>query len=108
MYRPIDVRDRLGVSATTLLRWTRAFPDYLSPSASATRTADGGAGHRHFTDDDLTFLTALQRTLRRRGMTLERVRGQLERGGRVRRKGATVPVLDGIDGFDIGGDDGLR
>ena len=97
MYRPIDVRDRLGMSATTLLRWTRAFPDYLSPSASATRTADGGAGHRHFTDDDLTFLTALQRTLRRRGMTLERVRGQLERGELLVSEDGVVARADDPD-----------
>ena len=97
MYRPIDVRDRLGMSATTLLRWTRAFPDYLSPSASATRTEDGGAGHRHFTDDDLTFLTALQRTLRRRGMTLERVRGQLERGELLVSEDGVVARADDPD-----------
>lgn len=80
MYRPIDVRNHLGISATTLLRWTRAFPDYLSPSAGMTRTEGSGAGQRNFTDDDLMFLTVLQRELRRSGMTLDLVRGRLDRG----------------------------
>lgn len=61
MYRPEDVRARLGVSPTTLRRYAVAFEAWLSASARPSLTEQGATGARRYTAADLGVLAAVKR-----------------------------------------------
>lgn len=61
MYRPEDVRTRLGISPTTLRRYAVDFEQWLSPSARPSVTESGQRGARRYTVEDLGILTAVKR-----------------------------------------------
>jgi DNA-binding transcriptional MerR regulator len=61
VYRPEDVRTRLGISPTTLRRYAVDFEEWLSPSARPSLTESGQRGARRYTVEDLGILTAVKR-----------------------------------------------
>lgn len=61
MYRPEDVRTRLGISPTTLRRYATEFEEWLSASARPSVTEAGTLGARRYTAEDLAVLSAVKR-----------------------------------------------
>jgi len=56
--RPSEIASRLGVSVSTLRRWSQQFSAYLSEVAQA---SDGGSPrHRRYTDEDLGTLITIK------------------------------------------------
>ena len=50
--RPAEVAARLGVSTSTLRRWSQRFSEYLSPDAGEpTNSLDADGSHRRYTDE---------------------------------------------------------
>ncbi|MCP4168029.1 MAG: MerR family transcriptional regulator [Chloroflexi bacterium] len=61
--RPTEVAKELGVSTSTLRRWSLHFSDYLSSEAGHPVTAsleDIGQGHRRYSNEDVGVLIELQ------------------------------------------------
>jgi DNA-binding transcriptional MerR regulator len=61
VYRPEDIRTRLGISPTTLRRYAVDFEAWLSASAKPSITETGALGARRYTADDLAVLAAVKR-----------------------------------------------
>lgn len=75
--RPAEVAKELGVSTSTLRRWSQQFGDYLlSQAAQPTAGATGKAGHRRYTDTDVRVLMQVKQMMKD-GLTVEEVRSQL-------------------------------
>ncbi len=55
MHRPKQVCEQLGVSSTTLRRWSDQFQSHLSPSAGRSVTGNGGAAQRRYTDQEVAL-----------------------------------------------------
>lgn len=79
MHRPKEITDTLGISATTLRRWSTTFSDYLSPTAGQSIAESGGSAQRRYTDEDLALLASIQREFAG-GRTVEEVQVKLKRG----------------------------
>ncbi|MCD6289894.1 MAG: MerR family transcriptional regulator [Anaerolineae bacterium] len=75
--RPAEVAARLGVSTSTLRRWSQRFSEYLSPEAGETAgSEDSNGAHRHYTDEDLTTLLTIKGLLAE-GFTYQQVEQHL-------------------------------
>ncbi len=58
---PNQVVTRLGVSTSTLRRWSKEFAPFLSQTAGYPELSpDGGASHRRYTDEDLETLIVIK------------------------------------------------
>lgn len=73
--RPSEVAARLGVSVSTLRRWSRRFAPFLSPTANPSSDEDE-AKHRRYTDEDLATLITIKGLLAE-GYTYEQVTRRL-------------------------------
>jgi DNA-binding transcriptional MerR regulator len=70
--QPQEVATRLGVSPSTLRRWSEEFAEFLSPEANSAE----GKQHRRYSDEDLaTFITV--KGLMAEGLTYDQVRQRL-------------------------------
>lgn len=75
--RPAEVAARLGVSASTLRRWSQRFSEFLSPDAGEpSSSADADGIHRRYTDEDLTTLLMIKGLLAE-GFTYQQVEHRL-------------------------------
>ncbi len=75
--RPAEVAARLGVSTSTLRRWSQRFSEYLSPDAGEPGSvADVDGIHRRYTDEDLTTLLTIKGLLAE-GFTYQQVERRL-------------------------------
>jgi DNA-binding transcriptional MerR regulator len=76
--RPLDVMNELGISATTLRRWSKEFARFLSPTA-AEPTAETGTQQlvRRYTEQDVKILARIKALLSQ-GYTYEHVEQQLD------------------------------
>ncbi len=75
--RPAEVAARLGVSTSTLRRWSQRFSEYLSPDAGEPAgSGDTDGGHRRYTDEDLTTLLTIKGLLAE-GFTYQQVERRL-------------------------------
>ena len=76
-YRPREMAERLGISASTLRLWSNQFADVLSNYATKAPTGDRTpAAQRRYTDDDLrTLLRA--KALLAQGLTYEETKRRL-------------------------------
>lgn len=72
--RPSEVAERLGVSPSTLRRWSQQFEPFLSEAASA--SDDDSSKHRRYLEDDLDTLITIKDLLAE-GCSYDQVRGQL-------------------------------
>lgn len=63
--RPAEAARRLGISVSTLRRWSDRFAPFLSEQA-----AGGSGGHRRYGDEDVATLTTLQALLQE-GLTYD-------------------------------------
>ena len=73
--RPSEVAARLGVSVSTLRRWSQQFAAFLS---SAAQSSDAETSrHRRYTDEDLATLITV-RGLLTEGYTYSQVRRRLQ------------------------------
>jgi len=60
-HTPHETAQRLGVSASTLRRWSVQFAEYLSaPAGDSARSVAGGHPHRRYTDDDIAVLLVVK------------------------------------------------
>ena len=74
--RPSEVAARLGVSVSTLRRWSRRFAPFLSSAANPS-SAEEEPRHRRYTDEDLATLITIKGLLAE-GYTYEQVRRRLQ------------------------------
>ena len=75
--RPAEVSRELGVSPSTLRRWSQQFGDLLSPDAGHPGPqATGKTAHRRYSSTDVETLQRVRQLLQQ-GLTVEEVRGQL-------------------------------
>lgn len=63
LHRPIETRELLGISESTLRRWSADFKPWLSPRAQDAITESNGVQQRMYTDDDLAFLFRVKHAL---------------------------------------------
>lgn len=76
--KPGEVAARLGVSASTLRRWSTAFAAHLSTQAGESTAADsGGHAHRRYSEADVAVLHNVKEALAR-GQSYEQATAQLE------------------------------
>lgn len=79
---PNEVTQELGVSSSTLRRWSTAFADFLSEGAGRPQaTSDGDSVHRRYTERDVAILSLIGELLRQ-GLTYRQVAAHLERARR--------------------------
>lgn len=71
--RPADVAARLGISVSTLRRWSQRFAPFLSPTANP---SEEESKHRRYTDEDLATLLTIKGLLSE-GYAYEQVRRRL-------------------------------
>ena len=84
MYTPKQLADRLGLSGTTIRNYSRAWSDYLSPSANPQ------AGQpRIYTEDDIAVITTIA-ALRENQVTTGQIRAALDEGQRLEPMRPTV------------------
>ncbi len=75
--RPAEVAARLGVSTSTLRRWSQRFSEFLSPDAGEPASSTDADGiHRRYTDEDLTTLLMIKGLLAE-GFTYQQVERRL-------------------------------
>ncbi|HIC89726.1 MAG TPA: MerR family transcriptional regulator [Anaerolineae bacterium] len=75
--RPQDVAARLGVSTSTLRRWSQRFAQFLSPDAGDPELSPHGEPtHRRYTDEDVATLVTIKGLLSE-GFTYEQVERRL-------------------------------
>ncbi len=75
---PNEVAAQLGISPSTLRRWSNEFADYLSDAAGRPEVAPtGGMAHRRYTDQDLETLMTTKGLLAE-GLTYIQVGRRLE------------------------------
>ncbi len=75
--RPAEVARELGVSPSTLRRWSQQFGDLLSPEAgTSTSPFSGKITHRRYASTDIETLQRV-RGLMQEGMTAEEIRTHL-------------------------------
>jgi len=72
-----DLQSLLGVSDTTVRKWTQEFSDYLSDSAKAI-----GSRQRSFTEDDVVIMQTIA-SLSNDGHSYAEIRLRLEAGERI-------------------------
>lgn len=77
---PGEVARQLGISPSTLRRWSKEFRTYLSDTAGRPgRTGAGAAAHRRYTQADVEILTGVKALLAQ-GMTymqvIQRLKGE--------------------------------
>ena len=78
--RPAEVSRELGVSPSTLRRWSQQFGGFLSPEAgNPGPQAAGKTTHRRYGSDDVETLQRV-RQLMQQGLTVDEVRTQLADG----------------------------
>lgn len=76
--RPSEVMSELGVSATTLRRWSKEFARFLSDTAAEARPEEGTQQVvRRYTEQDIRILANIKKLLAQ-GFTYEHVERQLE------------------------------
>jgi len=76
--KPGEVAARLGVSASTLRRWSTAFAPHLSAQAGESTAADsGGHAHRRYTEADVAVLRSVKAALAR-GQSYEQAAADIE------------------------------
>ena len=73
--RPSEIATRLGVSVSTLRRWSQQFSAYLSDVAQS--SDDDSARHRRYTDEDLGTLITIKGLLTE-GYTYSQARRRLQ------------------------------
>ncbi|HUW15188.1 MAG TPA: MerR family transcriptional regulator [Anaerolineae bacterium] len=73
--RPAEIASRLGVSVSTLRRWSQQFSAYLSEVAQS--SDDDSARHRRYTDEDLGTLITIKGLLTE-GYTYSQARRRLQ------------------------------
>jgi len=73
--RPSAVASRLGVSVSTLRRWSQQFSPFLSTAAQ--QSDEDGGRHRRYTDEDLASLISIKALLSE-GFTYDQVRARLQ------------------------------
>ncbi|HEY65025.1 MAG TPA: MerR family transcriptional regulator [Caldilineae bacterium] len=77
LHRPAEVAARLGVSTSTLRRWSQRFAEYLSPDAGEPAgSGDTDGAHRRYTDEDLATLLTIKGLLAE-GFTYQQVERRL-------------------------------
>ncbi len=75
--RPAEVAARLGVSTSTLRRWSQRFSEFLSPDAGEpAHSGDADGSHRRYTDEDLATLLTIKGLLAE-GFTYQQVERRL-------------------------------
>ena len=74
-HRPSEVATRLGVSVSTLRRWSQQFASYLSDKAQS--SDEETSRHRRYADEDLATLIDVKQLLTE-GYTYSQVRRRLE------------------------------
>ncbi len=75
--RPAEVARELGVSPSTLRRWSQQFGDLLSPEAgSPTPQPSGKIAHRRYASEDVETLQRVRDSMQQ-GLTAEEIRTQL-------------------------------
>jgi DNA-binding transcriptional MerR regulator len=73
--RPSAVASRLGISVSTLRRWSQQFSPFLSTMAQ--QSDEDGGRHRRYADEDLATLISIK-TLLSEGFTYDQVRARLQ------------------------------
>ncbi|GAB4564581.1 MAG: hypothetical protein Kow0047_14490 [Anaerolineae bacterium] len=94
--RPAEVAARLGVSTSTLRRWSQRFSDYLSPDAGEPGSSEDADGsHRRYTDEDLATLLTIK-SLLAEGFTYQQVERRLaalqDRNGNTPEGRSLIPA----------------
>lgn len=74
---PSEVASQLGVSPSTLRRWSNEFADFLSDAAGRPESEAGKTAHRRYLDEDLETLMAVKGLLAE-GQTYIQVGRRLE------------------------------
>lgn len=87
-WRPAEVAPQLGISVSTLRRWSDRFAPFLSAAA-----AGGSGGHRRYSDADVAALTVLQGFLQE-GLTYDQAAARF---GDLPEAGAVAPVEEGAE-----------
>ena len=57
---PSEVASQLGVSPSTLRRWSNEFADFLSDAAGRPESDTGSSAHRRYLDEDLETLMTIK------------------------------------------------
>ncbi|MCS7221867.1 MAG: MerR family transcriptional regulator [Anaerolineae bacterium] len=96
--RPAEVAARLGISTSTLRRWSQRFSEFLSSDAGGPDSAADADGiHRRYTDEDLTTLLMIKGLLAE-GFTYQQVERRLaalKRGDREDERALSVVTAGG-------------
>jgi DNA-binding transcriptional MerR regulator len=95
--RPAEVAARLGVSTSTLRRWSQRFSEHLSPDAGEPANAvDADGSHRRYTDEDLTTLLTVKGLLSE-GFSYQQVERRLaalQRGNGTEERAVSLVAQD--------------
>ena len=90
--RPAEVARELGVSPSTLRRWSQQFGDILSPEAGTlTPQVSGKIAHRRYAPTDVETLQRV-RSFMQKGLTAEEIRTQLV----IEVAPETVPEIEAV------------
>ena len=97
-HQPAEVAARLGVSTSTLRRWSQRFSEFLSPDArEPANSVDADGTHWHYTDEDLTTLLMIKGLLAE-GFTYQQVERRLtalKRGDREDERALSLITTSG-------------
>jgi DNA-binding transcriptional MerR regulator len=95
--RPAKVARELGVSPSTLRRWSQQFGDFLSPEAgNPSLQSTGRIAHRRYDSTDVETLERV-RSLMQEGLTAEEIRTRLVPDVAPEAQPETVDDNDGME-----------
>jgi DNA-binding transcriptional MerR regulator len=97
---PSEVASQLGVSPSTLRRWSNEFADFLSDAAGRPESEAGKTAHRRYLDEDLETLMAVKGLLAE-GQTYIQVGRRLE-ALRLRQAPEDTDEAEGVQATALG------